>query len=267
MSKYTGSLLYICLQYRSDIIFIFGLFFACALTNNGITMKKYIVAIVVLILFASALKAQETSKPFNFSVRVGPNISWLKSNSDVADANGPIIGFSWGALFEIPLKDNFSCVSGFNIHFAGGKISYTGLNQSIAVIVDEQYTLKYLELPVILKLRTHEVNGYSYYGQLGLGTSFRLNSRVSRTFKAVPASSIPSTFERQELNSDNLTSFIRESFIIGVGAQYSLQKNFKLFGGLNFNNGLTDILKKGPYNTSDPKVISNFIEINVGLYF
>ena len=248
---------------------IFGLFLACALTNNDISMKTNIVAIVFLILFASALKAQETSKPFNFSVRVGPNISWLKSNSDAAEAKGPIIGFSWGALFEIPLQDNFSCVSGFNIHFAGGKISYTGLNQRIAVVVDEQYTMKYLELPVILKLRTHEVNGYSYYGQLGLGTSFRLSSRVSRTFKAVPglSSSFPPTFERQELNSDNLTSFIRESLIIGVGAQYSLQKNLKLFGGLNFNNGLTDILKKGPYNTSDPKVISNFVEINVGLYF
>ena len=259
--------MYICLQYHTDIIFIFGLFFACALTNNGISMKKNIAVIVVLILFASALKAQETSKPFNFSVRVGPNISWLKSNSDALGSNGPMIGFSWGALFEIPLQDNFSFVSGFNIHFAGGKISYTGLNQSIAVIVNEQFTLKYLELPVILKIRTHEVNGYSYYGQMGLGTSFRLNSRVSRTFKAVPASSIPSTFERQELNSDNLTSFIRESLIIGIGAQYSLQQNLKLFGGLNFNNGFTDILKKGPYNTSDPKVNSNFVEINVGLYF
>ena len=230
-------------------------------------MKKNIILIVVLFLFASVLNAQETSKPFAFSVRVGPNISWFKSNADAVEFNGPMIGFSWGALFEFPLQDNFSCVSGFNIHFAGGKINYTGLNQSIPVIVDEQYTLKYLELPVLLKIRTNETKGYSFYGQLGLGTSFRLNSRVSRTFKLPPNSTSTSGFERQKLNSDNLTSFIRESLIIGIGAQYSLQQNLKLFGGLNFNNGFTDILKKGPYNTSDQKVISNFVELNVGLYF
>ena len=230
-------------------------------------MKKNIVVIVLLILFASALKAQDPQKPFNFSIRVGPNINWLKSNSDAVDFNGAMIGFSWGALFEFPLKDNFSYVGGFNIHFAGGKISYTGLNQNIPVIVDEQYTLKYLEIPAILKIRTNVVNGYSYYGQIGLGTSFRLNSRVARSFKLPANSSYTGSFDRQELNSDNLTSFIRESLIIGIGAQYSLQENLKLFGGLNFNNGFTDILKKGPYNTSDPKVISNFVEFNVGVYF
>jgi long-subunit fatty acid transport protein len=71
----------------------------------------------------------------------------------------------------------------------------------------------------------------------------------------------------QDENSDNLTSFIRESLLIGIGAQYRLQDNLKLFGGLNFNNGFTDVLKKGPYNTNDPKVISNFVELNIGLFF
>jgi len=229
-------------------------------------MKNYIVSILVMILFSSALKAQDTTKPFNFSVRVGPNVNWFKSNSDAVKGDGLSLGFTWGALFEFPLKDNFSYVGGFNIHFAGGKIDYMGLNQTIPVIVDEKYTLKYLELPVIIKLRTNEVDGVLYYGQVGLGTSFRLSSRVERSFILPPNSSSPN-FESQALSSDNLTSFIRESLIIGIGAQYSLQKNLKLFGGLNFNNGFTDILKKGPYNTSDPKVISNFVEFNFGLYF
>ena len=230
-------------------------------------MKNNIVLIIVLILFSYASKAQEKAKPFDFSIRIGPNVSWFKSNSEAAKGDGPMLGFTWGALFEFPLKDNFSYVGGFNIHFAGGKIDYTGLNQSTPVIVDEKYTMKYLEFPAIIKLRTNVVNGVLYYGQVGLGTSFRLNSRVERSFKLPPSSSATSTFETQELNSDNLTSFIRESLIIGVGAQYALKGNLKLFGGLNFNNGFTDILKKGPYNNNDPKVISNFVELNFGLYF
>ena len=241
--------------------------FAYKLMNNRIVMKKNIILVIALFLFSFHLKAQEKSKPFDFSIRIGPNISWMKSNSDAVNMGGAIIGFSWGALFEFPLKDNFSLASGFNIHFSGGKVDYTGLYQTIPVIINERYTMKYLELPLMIKIKTNEVNGVLYYGQLGLGSSFRLNSRVDRTFRRLPSSSIPSTFDRENLNSDNLTSFIRESLLIGIGGQYALQENLKLFGGLNFNNGFTDILKKGPYNDSDPKVIANFVEVNVGLYF
>ena len=118
----------------------------------------------------------------------------------------------------------------------------------------------------MLKIKTNEVNGILFYGQIGLGTSFRLNSRVKRSFQ-LPMSSSLAAIRSEDVNSDNLTSFIRESLIIGIGGQCALQDNLKLFGGLNFNNGFSDILKKGPYNSSDPKVISNFVELNVGLYF
>jgi hypothetical protein len=228
-------------------------------------MKKNIVLMIVLILSSVAMKAQDKAKPFNFSFRIGPNLSWLKSNSDAVSYGGSILGFSWGALCEFPLQSNYSFLSGFNINFAGGKVNYAGIKDGSAVSVDERYSIKYLELPLMLKIKTNEVDGVLFYGQIGLGTSFRLNSRVKRSFQ-LPASSIDD-FSPEDINSDNLTSFIRESMLIGLGAQYSFQENLKLFGELNFNNGFTDILKKGTYNTADPKVISNFVELNVGLYF
>ena len=227
-------------------------------------MKKNIVLIIVLIFFTSALNAQGRIKPFNFTFRMGPNLSWLKSNSESVSNDGSIVGFSWGALCEFPVQENYSFVTGFNINFAGGKIDYSGLKQGLAVIVNEKYSVKYLEVPLMLKIKTNEVDGILFYGQIGLGTSFRLNSEINRSFQD-PASSVYITPEIK--NGDNLTSFVRESLLIGIGAQVPLQDNLKIFGGLNFDNGFTDILKKGPYNGSDPKVISNFVELNIGLYF
>jgi len=229
-------------------------------------MKKVILLFLSLIFISTALKAQDRAKPFNFSFRMGPNLSWLKSNSDAVSPDGSVVGFSWGALCEFPVQNNYSFVTGFNINFAGGKVDYASTIQNQTVLVKERYSLKYLELPVMLKIKTNEVNGVLFYGQIGLGTSFRLNSRVKRSFE------LPSTYSglgipSQDVNSDNLTSFIRESLLIGIGGQCALQDNLKLFGGLNFNNGFSDILKKGPYNSSDPKVISNFVELNIGLYF
>jgi long-subunit fatty acid transport protein len=234
---------------------------------NRNAMKKNTIIISVLILLASTLKAQEGTRPFNFTFRMGPNLSWLKSNSDAVSPDGSIIGFSWGALCEIPVQTNYAFVTGFNINFAGGKVDYAGVYQSTPVLIKERYSLKYLELPLMLKIKTNEVNGVLFYGQIGLGTSFRLNSRVKRLFQTPPYSSAFNNIAPEDKNSDNLTSFIRESLLIGIGAQYKLQDNLKLFGGLNFNNGFTDVLKKGPYNTNDPKVISNFVELNIGLFF
>ena len=229
-------------------------------------MKKNTIIIFVLILLASTLKAQEGTKPFNFTFRMGPNLSWLKTNSDAVSPDGSMVGFSWGALCEIPVQTNYAFVTGFNINFAGGKIDFAGDYQGTPVLVRERYSLKYLELPLLLKIKTNEVDGVLFYGQIGMGTSFRLNSRVKRSFQLPPTSSL-FPFAPEDKNSDNLTAFIRESLLIGIGAQYSLQDNLKLFGGLNFNNGFTDVLKKGHYNTNDPKVISNFVELNIGLFF
>jgi Outer membrane protein beta-barrel domain len=245
---------------------IFGLLFAYSLMYNRNAMKKITIIISVLILLASTLKAQEGTKPFNFTFRMGPNLSSLKTNSDAVSPDGSIIGFSWGALCEIPVQTNYALVTGFNINFAGGMVDYAGLVQGQTEMVKERYSLKYLELPLMLKIKTNEVNGVLFYGQIGLGSSFRLTSRVKRTFQSIPGISSSVAID-EDKNCDNLTSFIRESLLIGIGAQYTLQNNLKLFGGLNFNNGFTDVLKKGPYNTSDPKVISNFVELNIGLFF
>lgn len=230
-------------------------------------MKTTKVFILLLILFSTTVKGQDTPKPFYFSFRMGPNISWLKSNSEDIHSNGSLLGFSWGALCDVPIQDNLYFVSGFNIHFAGGKTNYLGTYNNQPTDFNETYKIKYLELPAMIKIRTKEVDKLSFYGQMGLGTAFRLNSKVDRTIKSSPSTQSATTVLSQNLNSDNITAFIRESLLIGVGAEYTIQDNLKLFGGLNFNNGFTDILKKSPYNSNDPKMISNILEFNVGIYF
>ena len=230
-------------------------------------MKTTKVLIALLILFSTAVYGQSNVKPFYFSFRMGPNISWLKSNSDNVSSNGAILGFSWGALCDVPIQDNLYGVGGFNIHFAGGKTTYPGIYNNLPANFRETYSIKYLELPVMLKIRTREVDKLSFYGQMGLGTAFRLNARVDRTIIPTSPSSGSAVIVSENINSDNITAFIRESLLIGIGAEYAVQDNLKLFGGLNFNNGFTDIIKKSPYNTSDPKMISNILEFNIGVYF
>jgi len=230
-------------------------------------MKTSNVLLVLLMLISTTVFGQESVKPFYFSFRMGPNISWFKSNSDNIHSDGAILGFSWGALCDVPIQDNLYGVGGFNIHFAGGRTSFLGTYNSQPANVKEDYSIKYLELPAMIKIRTREVDKLSFYGQMGLGTAFRLNAHVDRTIMPTIPSSGSASVITENLNSDNITAFIRESLLIGVGAEYSVQNNLKVFGGLNFNNGFTDILKKSSYSPEDPKMISNILEFNIGIYF
>jgi hypothetical protein len=127
-------------------------------------MKRNLIILTVLMLFSFTMKAQDKAKPFNFSFRMGPNLSWMKSNSEAVNKDGSILGFSWGALCEFPIQNNYAFVSGFNINFAGGKIDYQGLKQGTPVLINERYSLKYLEMPLMLKIKTNEVNGILFYG-------------------------------------------------------------------------------------------------------
>jgi hypothetical protein len=85
------------------------------------------------------------------------------------------------------------------------------------------YSVKSLEIPLTLKMRTNEMNGLRYYGQIGLGTSFRFGAKVEDEFTFI---GLPTT-TYDKVNYDDI-SFLRESLIIGLGAEYTLDAELPL---------------------------------------
>lgn len=216
-------------------------------------------------------QAQEDYKPFRFGLHASPSVTWLKPDLQEYDNEGTRMGFSYGMLAEFSMSNNYSLSTGIDISYFGGKLKYEDdleeynlpdPNNEIGEITST-YSLQYLQIPVMIKMATNEIGYFTYFANVGLGTSIRLGASVEDKH------STNSGENKQEIDdlSDDIAMF-RESLIIGLGTEYSLGENISLIGSINFNNGFTTTIKRDNIHLDKRgNSIANYIEFKLGLMF
>ncbi len=219
---------------------------------------------LLFLLSITTLAANAQFPAYYFGLKAAPQIAWIKPNVDIYTGNGVKAGFSWGFISEFNFTENHSIASGFNMLFNGGKLTFPEVQDGDTGTMNRNYFLKYIEIPLTLKMRTNPINGMRYFGRIGLGTAFKIGSKKTDEFIASDGTTISSV----KSNYDKVT-FARESLIVGLGAEYEINNGPKLGVELTFNNGFTNILKSK--NTTDPsvqeKAVPNFFEMAVSVLF
>ena len=236
-------------------------------------MKKSIILIVAFIFIINVNYAQKEESKFRFGLKATPTFAWLKPDNKIYEKDGSGLGFAWGAMGEFYIASNYAITTGFNITYTGGSLKYShkqGLTDTSTVLYEgtlsRKYTMKYIEIPLVLKMKTKEIGYFSYYGLFGIGSSFNLSAKAKDDFSSPNLAGGQLTTDDIDIKKD--VSFFRESLIIGLGIEYSLGETTSLIGGITFNNGFTDILKgKNTTDNSDENAISNYIELNIGILF
>ena len=229
-------------------------------------MKKlFIISVIALIFSNSSLKAQE--RPFVFGFKVAPNIGWMNPSSTGYETDGSKFGFSWGLMAEFHLMENYSINTGLNILFQNGTLNYEDELDAYGGVgfLSRTYNLKYIEIPVILKMKTNEISGIRFFGVFGFGANILLSAKVQDKF-ALEAGVFEDKGKKDFKN--NLKS-MRASMIVGIGAEFNVDGVTKLLAGVNFNNGITDVLKNQNNYHSDinHKSINNYLEFYIGILF
>lgn len=226
-------------------------------------MKKSIILLTIVFCFIME-SAISQEKPFVFGIRIGPSIGWMKPDSKGYENQGTDVGFSWGFLAEFHLMENYAINTGFNISYLNATLKYPETVNGEDGILNRGYRLKYVEIPMTLKMKTNDFNGISYFGIIGFGAGFRLSAKAKDKF--VPNGGAQEDIENDI--SDDIKS-VRASLILGVGLEYPMGGDTKIIGGLNFNNGINDILSN--QNTFDPsinhKAINNYFELYFAILF
>lgn len=222
---------------------------------------KFLLAVLTVLLGVSA-HAQYA--PFYFGLKAAPQLTWMKPNVDNYDGAGAKIGFGWGFVAEFNFTENHSIASGFNMLFNGGKLKFPAVEGGDTGNMVREYSLKYLEFPLTLKMRTNEINGLKYFGRIGLGTAFRVGSKSTDEFTAENGQII----KKPKANYDKV-SFARESLLVGLGAEYEIEGGPKLGAEIVFNNGFTNVLKsKNTLQTNlNEKATPNFFELAISVLF
>lgn len=224
-------------------------------------MKTKITLVLLLTLVTYAANAQYP--PYYFGLKAAPQISWMKPDVDDYESDGIKAGFSWGFIAEFNFTENHSIATGFNMLFNGGNLKFPVKDGDLTASMSREYFLKYIELPLTLKMRTNDMGNMRYFGRIGLGTAFKIGSKIIDEFTPVTGSVITS----DKTNYDDI-AFVRESLIVGIGAEYKVKEGPKLGAELVFNNGFTNILTgKNTMTSVDEKATPNFFELAFSVIF
>jgi len=227
--------------------------------------------LVFLLIFIS-LNGFNQVKPFRFGVRIAPNIAWLSPDSENYENEGAVPGFSWGFLADITLTENYFIKTGFSLDYLNAKLSYP--HQQIIDDVTSAYTLgtlhrkynlRYLEIPITLKMRTNQFGKMAFYGEIGFGTSFNLKARSQDEF--FPQDGSPSDQTENDIKDE--IALVKGSLIVGAGLEFFIDESTSIITSLTFNNGLTNILKGE--NSVDPGITQmaslSYFQLNIGIMF
>ncbi|MCD4772189.1 MAG: PorT family protein [Bacteroidales bacterium] len=232
-------------------------------------MKKTIIIILFLAFIIFAKEGLAQNKPFLFGFKIAPNIGWMKPDSKGYENNGTKTGFSWGFVSQFYLMENYFVLSGFDVTYINSRLTYphTVIDIQDSSLIDgtlyRDYKLKYVKIPLELKMMTREFGKARFFGKIGLGTSFLIDADAKDEFKSDKIN------ESSENDIQSEIKVLRESLIIGFGVDYSLGGSTALSVGLTFDNGFIDVLKD--QNSTDSSIknnaFNNFFELNIGIVF
>jgi hypothetical protein len=268
-------------------------------------MKKIMIFMLTALLTTTAV-AQ--TKDWKIALHLDPNLSWLKPDDNNLSGNSNKLDFGFGISIDRMFTANYAIGTGIQIYNAGGELKYfdtdvaertdnAGDYPSISEI-SRDYTLKYLEIPLTLKLRTNEIGYITYWAQVGVGLGFNIKAKGDDEIdhkKIDVSTNETSVWEDAgarvvDLTGDNAIkendiskdiNLFRTSLIVGGGIEYNLSGDASLVAGVVFNNGFNNVLKgegvkidngepsikDGKPQTFDLKAVSNVLSLQLGILF
>ena len=222
-------------------------------------MRKITFAILAVVFSCYSVLGQSSSggdsKNFHFGLNVTPGLYWLKPNSSNNAGNGSSFGFGYGANLEFYFTQNYGLCTGLEVTSFKGKYTNTITDSTTAHV----QSLEYLQLPLLLKMKTNAIGLMKYFGQVGLGTGILLKATDNYT-----VSFPPSTLSHSE-NNVKVSSEInplRLSLVIGLGVEYNIASSTSLQFAANFDNGFLNVNKSG-----NSQILSKGITLTVGVLF
>lgn len=243
------------------------------------TMKN----LIVVFLFAGLSFSLAAQNDIQFGFQLSPTVSWLTTNDNKINANGPNLGLQLGMIGEFYFRENYSIATGIGFHFnAGGKLFYEEGIDTVSIWTDAnipgddiyeggtdfKYSIQYVEIPIGLKLRTREFGYLKYYVEPRMALGFRTQARGN----ILNDGSVDS---EEDFDIQSSTNLLNISWGLGAGVEYTVSSNTALVGGIGFQTGFTDVTKDkntlivadGRESEEDSKGKLNSIVLRLGVMF
>ncbi len=256
-------------------------------------MKKIMLLSVIMVAFAWGACAQEINNDrsarmsstflkdpgygsrINFGVTFAPTISWMYPHTEGYERNGAIMGMRYGFNLNVNLtqRKNFYFSTGIFAEHSGGKMKFLDIIPiwSLDILADSiptqrTYRSIYLTIPTMITMKTNSINNFYICGNAGLMHSFKLYS--SNTDSYLFGTEL---WSREKQVSEE-TALFKESFILGVGFEYSVTPTMRAGVMVNYVQSFTNYFKgKGKAQNSlsklDQRANIGCVEIALNINF
>lgn len=210
-------------------------------------MKKYLLTILYFVSATYGLAQDQ------LGIKVAPSLSFsnIHTNPDTTgfSSGSAALRLKLGVIYDYDLAIRGSYYLSTGLLFATKQASIENNTSSIK----EQHELKYLQVPLLLKLYTSEVSlDTRLYVELGATGELKINDRVTKLGDK------PQAFRLWGLSG-----------LIGFGVEYSTSLFTNVFVGISYQRGLTSMLEKA-YGVNDVSQIlgyAHLVSLDVGIKF
>lgn len=260
-------------------------------------MRKILILLCALTLAGPLFSQSDMDeRKIRFGLFGSPNFGWLKPNINSFDKSGlqSRIGFGYGVMMDLKFSEspNYLFSTGFNITSHGG-----GLIEPWDTVIyetqdtlqffgrlDRTYRLNYVNVPLLLKMRTNEIGYMTYFGAIGVDVGIRTRARANDDYTWINDVG-PSDVDDTDI-SDHIR-FMKLALNITLGGEYNLSGNTNLYVGIGWHNTFTNIFRNTdanrilepdddgnprllngqPIPSQQKKAIANYVSLDLGIFF
>lgn len=241
-------------------------------------MKKIIAVAAFLCIALTQLSAQFEDVRFGF--QLSPAFTGMSTDSKNINRNGTNLGLKLGMMTELYFRQNYAISTGIGFAFNhGGALTYEYGGKywvqsdlgpdldSLPAGVKLKHSLQFIEIPLLVKMRTREFGRMRYFLEPGVFLNFK-----SKSTGSIEGRGIGSDAEKINIKKD--INGISMLWGLNGGLEYSLAETTSLVAGIGFQSGFTDLTEdKGTVFTptgnkrENSKAIGNTIVLKLGIIF
>ncbi|HRI28419.1 MAG TPA: outer membrane beta-barrel protein [Chitinophagales bacterium] len=199
-------------------------------------MKKHFFTFFALFLVFIALDTKAQS--IKLGLAATPGISWMRYNDGQGNTDGyNKLGINYGLIVDLGFADRYALSTGVFAEHGGAKVE--------TVLGDVNTKLTYVNIPVLLKMKTNQFGKFTPFGQVGVTPGVAVSRKVD------------------DIDAKDGFGLFNVSLTAGAGTEYELGGGTSAFAAFHIDNGLVNVGK----DTGDGKITKSFAGLRLGIFF
>lgn len=220
-------------------------------------MKQILLIFLALVLFNQGF----SQKHIRLSFTGNPSVNWMGTDGTLSVKGKTLVGYDFGLNgdFYFSKDERYSLYTGLIISNIGGEINYRNSSSfrfagtTMPATSSIQYRLRYIEIPLAIKLKTDQFKYVSYWGLFGFSPMISIESKGTSSDRLL-----------RKTNISDETGLFNLAMNIGAGIDFDLGGNNAITTGIIFQNGLIDVTTN---NVFSDKTILNSVKLKLGVIF